>query len=1430
MELDINITKDNLIDPRSKSTNPKTTDINLNLSKEDLYSLVPSSYSGEQQGFMGNIGAGQSKYDARTLPSDIEEYGLDYIRASQQPWTEQAGRAIGGGLYKGVLTALEDTSYLLDFESHINSFTGVDDMEGNAISNFAKSVKDSFDKNHPIFRYNPEDPIDMSDPGFYWTALQGIVDSAVGFGIVGAGVGATVGRGAKFLTSLGKFGAPIENAIATGTTALVTNYAEGKMMAVESFGKIVNDRMSQVDDQLYKTAFEQVKSINPTLDNRTVSEKALELVNSDEFLAQRDKAEKEIRSYAGEEMSKFIDRNRIFMISDALAINGMFRGQGFTRNLLKEKSIKNTAMMIAKQAPTEYAEEVGQGLFQKEGEYQAMKNAGMDVSDISSDPIKRTWDFFTDPSTQLEGFMGLFGGPVQHVLVQAPVDLANRNDDKEYRNRQTQQVKENEQLLNGLIAQRTKNEQLKNDAFKRGNTAVYNLIKDDEFSQLAYRNFTSGTTENLETDLKEVSEMTPEEATAKGYEPTYKQDADDRLSQLLELEKDYTKIARKFSGEKENLLHNKLYTINARRNAITNEIGKLKQEQSDLVNKLKNEIQTLDNTTVSSDQMRLKNIESSIQLLGKTKAKVTAARNEALLKPNARLKKAELTYYNELAILNNMKASKDKFTQDELLTKNNEVVALRDNYNRLSNFAGEETKNQDTVDRVNKLHDGRIKGIGDQIEQLQKEKDEVKNKLKDNKEKISAFNEKDYSKWEDIKELEEFITDLSEVKKAYDTEYSNIVSKKAQYISEITKAQAEAEAKAVQEDVNKAKTTQDKKDIIDGQSNPEVKDNLHKDNDKKIQDDERANREEAGKRAVVTNPKVVEETKATQETHEKISEPPLDGEVIRDIEKDVKNTEDFVRDLNREPSGSDQGEITYEYKRSKKGWDILAYLSRMYEKFMIGKAVYIKDIDDALNEESFIKILNPNKYGAGTKVILKEVNNLTTVINFTTKETWGEFVEKIKTSDDIENLYRDNVPIGLYDENDNLIGYLHTDEWISEEHIYGDVEKAKNNLRTIREYITKNTKFATTIKSKATGYLFRSIEGAQKLSKINNDPNVIYAVGGRDDFFTTEGIEHLNIKNRDKVISGRPYMIVQTGIDEKGKVYIAFPVVNDMLINSKNVEKITESILNAIRIYYKRARNEDLTTDEKNVEKAIGDLGTYTGLTEYINQFVQVYFNAGNLLKDEVRKFKNASTKTLFSIDRQQIRFITEGAESFLNPLNTTPQQLEKLLDKLATKILPVMYSNISKNTLINPNKPVKAIIKTDEGYATEDIYNNYVDYMKENTKTDILSKEIDNVDGKPVFSYTIQPRIVIDFDEIVPPEIDKPSTKEDTTVTENVTTSEQVDDGYVDMNFTDTFGNPDIDGFTFGTDESPFLPEEVLEKVKTITDDEVTDRINKCK
>ena len=181
----------------------------------------------------------------RGIPVDVEA-NYERVLAKGQPGLIQLGNGVVGGIASGLLTAAEDMSYILDFDNHINVITGEDTWERNWLAELTVAGKEGLGEIMPLYRTNRGDTFDWSDWGFYMESAKGVLDSAVGFGLPGMGMAKVIGAGVNAARMAGymKFliKAPVwEQAIVTGTTGLLTNYAEGKIMGMEIHDRIMKD-------------------------------------------------------------------------------------------------------------------------------------------------------------------------------------------------------------------------------------------------------------------------------------------------------------------------------------------------------------------------------------------------------------------------------------------------------------------------------------------------------------------------------------------------------------------------------------------------------------------------------------------------------------------------------------------------------------------------------------------------------------------------------------------------------------------------------------------------------------------------------------------------------------------------------------------------------------------------------------------------------------------------------------------------------------------------------------------------------------------------------------------------------------------------------------------------------------------------------------
>lgn len=120
-----------------------------------------------------------------------------------------------------------------------------------------------------------------------------------------------------------------------------------------------------------------------------------------------------------------------------------------------------------------------------------------------------------------------------------------------------------------------------------------------------------------------------------------------------------------------------------------------------------------------------------------------------------------------------------------------------------------------------------------------------------------------------------------------------------------------------------------------------------------------------------------------------------------DIEQEINTLSEAIAKLNVENPNAN---TAYEYSRSSKGSNLMAYLARKYKQLINGFTVKRENIDNVLNESVSKEILDPNKIKEGTKIILKVKDDIDLPVyipNGTEKEqtTWGALKTQLNSND-----------------------------------------------------------------------------------------------------------------------------------------------------------------------------------------------------------------------------------------------------------------------------------------------------------------------------------------------------------------------------------------------------------------------------------------------
>jgi hypothetical protein len=503
---------------------------------DEITSSIP------RQQFVGSTGIGESQFDTNIPISQLDRLGQ--IRADRQPWTHQAGNAILGGVTSGVLTAIEDVGYILDLPNNFKSSTLLDfvgarteNVESNWLSDWAKDNKEAVNAALPIYRKDPTDTFDWNDSGFYFDMLKGALDSAVGFGLVGMGASGAIkalGAGTRALSRLGDINRVtgyLNNVVAKGLqsgtlgnvgAAYITNFGESKMMALELY----NDVNNQVLDELVQQ-HQDIYGIAPEGDTL----KQLQLKASD---------------IAGKEANTFMLQNKMFMLTDYMQLGSIFKTPSLARDLMSKPGLKTFAKTQLKTAPKEALEEIGQNVLQMEGKYQAQQRLkdefGIEVDEAISqenDWINRVIEFATSDQALLEGMMGLISGPIQYAVTTAPFQ-DTKGQNQRYVNQQAT-IRANKEFFENkanIVASKTK---ALEEAIANNQLGVAELMTNSQFQLLAIENFQRGTTEQLETVMREQLES-PDNTKEE------KKSIQTKLDELLSLEEQYNTTYKKYAN------------------------------------------------------------------------------------------------------------------------------------------------------------------------------------------------------------------------------------------------------------------------------------------------------------------------------------------------------------------------------------------------------------------------------------------------------------------------------------------------------------------------------------------------------------------------------------------------------------------------------------------------------------------------------------------------------------------------------------------------------------------------------------------------------------------------------------------------------------------------------------------------------------------
>ena len=1360
--------------------------------KEDFMSFteLPGSRQARYEGVIhiGDDKLGESKRDIWVTDDSL--HNVDRMRARRQPNYKKLFNAIVGGVSTGIYTAVETTGHILDLQNHYQRMMGYENLSTNVLSQWAKNQKEGIRNFLPIYRENPNEIIDFSDPGFYFSALQGIVDSAVGFAIPGMGATKLVGAVQRAARLSGwtnalrttQAGSQIINSLASG---YITNMGEGMIMGVELY----ENSMENLKEELFQENLEYIRLSNPEMQLSDII-KAAQDVTQQQLEAGK---EKEFSSQAGEQADTFLRRNRMFMLTDAIGLHGIYKGAGFTRSLMPDRGVKGfqkrllsmSSDNLVLQGIKEAGEEIGQNVLQMEGEYQTLKDVGYETDDPETF-LKRAYNFATSDQALLEGAMGFFGGGSQRVFTEAVsgqyTSGARARREQQWTNQQ-EQISRNTAFMKTKLNNYEKAQSLRVQAFSRGEENVAETIKNSQFVILATENFARGTTENLERQLQDIAKgVTEEERIANGWDENYQEQAKEQLEELRRLERSYkrytryenqadvfmnretrnllVKDAEKIKGGLETIEDSMMSEDETRKGPHLEENKKYLEKQLKIVEDIIKQQDEKYKVLISSESQKAA-VAQKKQLaeIGKEAAKARRAKQKSQQQKRKAKDRKEINKHKQKEAKEEQKERAKKRDRrpvdpDENLSKvkvENITEQNQDDNLDISTLSEVEdsTPSVDQVREVENIKQEPHLGEMDAdqsfdaeesykaAERFSKKSDELFDNLEKDLAPERIVPDDNLSKAQKyVRTLEEMIADAAKAKRKEQVEFDDIMKMLLERHGRKRVAPLFNMIQSIWTLANPGK-------VQNMYTNFEDYLRLSKDEEKELENDDK-------KAETLTNEQF---TSVTEES-------------VKKALKDIEAT--FNADNNKSFS------LEAEYLKVKEGAPILAYLSRLYKQTRDLFFMQRKDTDNYINEEIQDKgILDPKKYPVGTEVTLivedngQDHDNLKVYVDSSTtgqksRTTWGMKKENwrknkvLGETERYQELYEEEVPIAVY-VGGKKIGYLHETSWINETNVSGDVDKDRAKIKRIRKAIVAKGSHKTHISHRTNGFLWKAADN--ELITTNEalpDPNMPILVVKNGELHESRNKKWKGtLLNKKPLQEGVSYVILPVGDGDR----IAVPLVNKKL---SEVADVAYTIRTVLEIFMYNDHSEQAKALVKEIYNATGkNIMTPIGLSEYINMFISLTDTG----KTGLLEFTQNNTTDKQMADGFAATFVRGNDLEFEISLGRgvgyvninrarmegkSDEFLEILFNSIEEK-LGKMYFNTSLDSVGDSEKNVVIVSKKDDSSTTV----SYREHLGSATKSAFLGHNIAEKGDAPNYIYTIQPVITLNFTEFDEVQID---------------------------------------------------------------------------
>lgn len=172
------------------------------------------------------------------------DWNEDKVRAQNQGFWESSGKRLLNLVPNIAGTLVESVGYL----GSLGSEYGDDRDYNNWLTQFGNSMKNPFGQ---VYRENPNQVWDLSDPAWWGDAFFGLAESAISFGVEGAGLAKVLGGITKLaqVERLGKTAGQLARGTNMLSTSALMAYTEGAMSGATVFDQTYQSQLQKAIDE-----------------------------------------------------------------------------------------------------------------------------------------------------------------------------------------------------------------------------------------------------------------------------------------------------------------------------------------------------------------------------------------------------------------------------------------------------------------------------------------------------------------------------------------------------------------------------------------------------------------------------------------------------------------------------------------------------------------------------------------------------------------------------------------------------------------------------------------------------------------------------------------------------------------------------------------------------------------------------------------------------------------------------------------------------------------------------------------------------------------------------------------------------------------------------------------------------------------------------